>query len=98
MSKISFEFTAKVWIYSGKGAWHFVSVPEELSAEIRTYFKEHEQGWGRLASTAKIGSTEWKGAVWFDSKKSIYLLPIKAIVRKKELINAGDEVNVFLYF
>lgn len=35
-----------------------------------------------------------KTAIWFDTKKNTYLLPIKADIRNKEGIDEGDEVVV----
>ncbi|MGE8426734.1 MAG: DUF1905 domain-containing protein [Sphingobacterium sp.] len=46
--KIQFQFTAKLWRYEGQGAWYFVSLPEELSKEIRDNLRAEEEGWGRL--------------------------------------------------
>ena len=43
-----------------------------------------------------IGNSEWKTAIWFDSKKKTYLLPIKAEIRKKEKIIAGKIIGVKL--
>lgn len=91
-----FEFTANTWKYDSHAAWHFVSLPTALSAEIRTMRKWDEEGWGRLKITAKTGASEWKTAIWFDTKHGTYLLPIKAEVRKKEKIELGDNVNVVI--
>lgn len=95
--RIKYEFKAEVWIYSGKGSWHFVSLPIKISKEIRSYSKSDEEGWGRLKAKAKIGNTEWDTAIWFDSKKQTYLLPIKADVRKKEHIENGDTTKVSIW-
>ena len=84
--KNSYQFSAKCWEYSGKGAWIFVAVPKDFSAEIRNSFKIYEEGWGRLKCEAQIGISTWKTAIWFDSKKQVYLLPLKAEIRKLEKI------------
>ena len=49
--------------------------------------------------TAKIGGSEWKTSIWFDTKNDTYLLPIKAEIRKKEKIDmeAGNEVKAAIW-
>jgi hypothetical protein len=76
--------------------WNFLFMPKELAKEIRASFKSHEEGWGRMKVTAKIGGSEWKTSIWFDTKHDTYLLPIKAEIRKKEKIEMaiGKEVKV----
>jgi hypothetical protein len=91
---LKYEFAANAWLYAGKGAWYFVSLPIEISKEIRDNFKSEEEGWGRLKVTALIGATEWKTAIWFDTKLKTYLLPLKAEVRKKE--NIEPEIRVII--
>ncbi len=85
------------WKYSGAAGWHFVSLPEALSKEIREHLKWQEEGWGRLKALAKIGQSEWDTAIWFDSKLKTYLLPIKAEIRKKEKIKAGDSKSIEIW-
>ncbi|MDR2084181.1 MAG: DUF1905 domain-containing protein [Bacteroidales bacterium] len=97
---IQYEFSAKVWHYSvtaGMNGWHIVCLPKELASEIRENLKFLEEGWGRLKTTAKIGSTEWKTAIWFDTKHETYLLPIKAEIRKKENIEIDKEVDITIW-
>lgn len=97
-NRIKYEFTAKPWQHMGKGGgWHFVSLPVHLSSEIRNALKFEEEGWGRLRVTAKIGNSEWKTAIWFDTKKNTYLLPLKAEIRKKESINVDQDVHMVLW-
>ena len=91
---IPFEFSASCWKYSGKGSWFFISLPSDLSVEIRELFGQEEQGWGRLSAEAQIGDTTWPTAIWFDTKKQEYLLPLKAEIRRKENISEGDELEV----
>lgn len=91
---VKYQFSAKSWEYSGKGAWVFVTLPHKISQEIREVFLQNEEGWGRLKVTAKISETEWQTAIWFDSKQKTYLLPLKAEIRKKEKIELGKNVEV----
>lgn len=76
--------------------WNFLFMPLDLAREIRANHKHQEEGWGRMKVTAKIGNTQWKTSIWFDTKNDTYLLPIKADVRKKEKIDMeiGNEVKV----
>lgn len=93
--KIKFEFNATIWQYSSpKGGWFFVSLPTEISAEIRENLQWQEEGWGRLKATARIDNTEWETAIWFDTKLQTYLLPLKAEVRKTQNMEIGGELNV----
>ena len=94
---IKYEFTAKPWQFTGPAGWYFVSLPEKLAKEIRDALKSEEEGWGRLKVTAKIGNSEWKTAIWFDTKMRTYLLPLKAEIRKKENIIIGKNVKIILW-
>ena len=96
-AKIKFEFTAALWKHSGQGGWHFVSLPKELSKEIRAHLQWQEEGWGRMKTLAVINDLEWETAIWFDSKLDTYLLPIKAHIRKKANLMVDDEVSIHLY-
>ena len=94
---IKYEFTGKPWQYTGPGSWHFISLPKTLSKEIRHTLRSEEEGWGRLKTLAKIGNSEWKTAIWFDSKMNTYLLPLKLEIRKKEMIEVGRDVKTVLW-
>lgn len=92
--KITYSFSGATWQHASPGGWHFVSLPEDLAQEIRDALKSEEEGWGRLKVIAKIGRSEWKTAIWFDTKMKTYLLPLKAEIRKKEKISIGESINV----
>lgn len=94
---VKYEFTAKIWQYNGPNGWYFVSLPEDLSKEIRLALKHEEQGWGRLPAKAEIGHTAWETAIWFDTNQNTYLLPLKADVRKKQKLGLDDAVNVVIW-
>lgn len=95
-SLITYEFSAQTWKPEGDCTWYFVSLPSELAKEIRAMRKFDEEGWGRLKVAARIGDSEWKTAIWFDTKHETYLLPIKAEIRRKEKIEIGDNVGVMI--
>jgi hypothetical protein len=95
--KFQYRFVAKPWKYAGQSGWYFVSLPLPLSKEIRETFKSEEAGWGRLSATARIGKSEWKTAIWFDTKLKTYLLPLKAEIRKTEQILPGKPVKAVVH-
>lgn len=92
-NRIKYEFSAILW----QQCWYFVSLPEEMSNEIRANLKFQEEGWGRMKAVAKIGHSQWETAIWFDTKRKTYLLPIKAEIRKKENIGIDSEIKVYLW-
>ena len=97
---MKYEFSAKAWLYSSPPemcGWTFVSLPKELAIEIRENFKCLEEGWGRMKITAKIGNSEWKTSIWFDTKHETYLLPLKAEIRKKENIGYDKDMKFSIW-
>ncbi|MFN5849382.1 MAG: DUF1905 domain-containing protein, partial [Chitinophagales bacterium] len=77
--KFLYTFSGKLWQYQApKGGWYFISLPIEMSKEIREIFQHQEEGWGRLKVNAEISGIKWDTAIWYDSIKATYLLPIKS--------------------
>jgi hypothetical protein len=88
--------TAPLWLWSGEnGSWHFVTVPEELSDEIRAHCLMELRGFKSARVQANINAVTWRTSV-FPLKDGGYILPVKAEVRRKVGIAAGDEVTVSL--
>lgn len=85
-----------VWPYPGLAAWHFFTLPEKESAEIKAAFAHLRRGWGSLPVTATVGKTKWQTSIFPDKRVGGYLLPIKAEVRKREAIAGGDTITVSL--
>ena len=93
---MSIAFTAPLWLWSGEGgSWHFLTVPEEQSAEIRLESIGARRGFGSVRVEARIGDVAWRTSV-FPQKAGTYLLPVKADVRRRAAVTAGDEVAVAL--
>lgn len=90
------SLTGPLWIWSGEnGSWHFVTVPEELSGEIRAHAIAALRGFGSVKVEARIDDVRWRTSV-FPARSGGYFLPVKAEVRRKTGISAGDEVTVEL--
>lgn len=85
--------TGTVWLWSGgQGSWHFLTVPEQQSDEIRAQGLAHRGGFGSVKVEARINGVAWRTSV-FPQKSGGYILPVKASVRREAAIAAGDEVS-----
>jgi hypothetical protein len=91
-------FTSLVWIWKGSdaaGRWFFVTVPDEQSGEIKAHAFGTPRGFGSVKVEATIGDVTWRTSV-FPLNSGGYLLPLKAEVRRRAAISAGDDVTVEL--
>jgi hypothetical protein len=93
---LEFTFSSKIWVYQGKAAWFFVTLPKDDSEQIKFFNHYKHRGWGSVRVKAAIGETSWNTSLFPDSKAGAYLLPVKAEVRKRESLSAGDNVSVHL--
>lgn len=91
--KNEFQIKTKVWVYPGMAAWRFATIPKEISEEISEVFAPFKRGWGSLKVRVSLGKTVWETSIFPDKKEGVYLLPLKAAVRKKEAIEDEDEVE-----
>ena len=89
--------TSLLWIWKGEAAvrWYFITIPEEQSDEIRAHAFGNPRGFGSVRVEATIGEVIWRTSV-FPLNSGGYVLPVKADVRRKAGIGAGDEVTVEL--
>ncbi len=90
------SFRARVWRHEGPASWWFVSLPRELSRKTRQKHGFDEEGWGRLKVTATVGTRSWDTAIWYDTKRGCYLLPLKAEIRKQAKIAEGQLLSIGL--
>jgi hypothetical protein len=89
------KFTADLWEWEGKAAWFFVTLPVELSAEIREV-PRMPRGFGSVRVSVTIGGSTWQTSIFPDSKAKSYILPVKKAVRVAESINVRESVEVSL--
>lgn len=90
----AYSFRAKIWMYAGAAAWHFVTLPPKMAEEIETIFKGIQKSFGSIRVEAAIGKNSWNTSIFKDTKSNSYVLPLKAEIRKKAKIKAGDIVSV----
>ena len=88
--------TAPVWLWNAeKGSWHFLTVPPEQAADIRFDSMGMRGGFGSVQVEACIGDVSWTTSL-FPQREGGYILPLKADVRRRAGIVAGDELTVRL--
>lgn len=95
--KIEYEFSTKIWKHDGPGGWYFVSLPKNMSKEIRKNLGWQEEGWGRMKVLAEIREFRWETAIWFDTKMNVYILPVKAKIRKKGNLEINTELEISIW-
>jgi hypothetical protein len=88
---VDLEFSNEVWFWRGPSPYHFVTVPEDESAELQAMSAQVSYGWGMVPVEARIGSTRWTTSLWPKN-----VVPLKDLVRKAERIDVGDTVTVRL--
>jgi len=91
---MSIEFNGKVWFWKGPAPFFFVTVPAKQSHDLKAISGMVTYGWGVIPVHVHIGNTEWTTSLF--PKDGLYLVPIKASVRKAENIEEGDNVTVWL--
>jgi len=89
------RFRSELWEHDGEGGWHFVSLPVDLSDEIREQAGERLRGFGSVRVRAAIGPSTWDTSV-FPSKEGCYVLPVNKPVRRAAELEAGDVIEVEL--
>jgi len=84
-----YEFSAEVWLYQGQGAWHFVTLPADVGDGLRR-MRGAAKGFGSIRVTAAVGETRWRTSLFPEAKSGSFVLPLKAEVRRREDIQAGQ--------
>ena len=92
--RVDLEFSGEVWFWRGPSPYHFVTVPEDESAELQATSGLVTYGWGMIPVEARIGSTTWTTSLF--PKDGGYVVPLKDLVRNAEGIDVGDTVTVRL--
>ena len=89
---MKFQITGKIWYWRGPAPFFFVTVPEKESGEINALEKLVTYGWGMIPVTIQIGETACTTALF--PKDGLYIVPIKASIRKAEGLSENDDVTV----
>ena len=92
---MEFTFDAPLWRWEGPSAWHFVSLPEEVSDEIEDAPVDR-RGFGSVRVVVSVGSSSWSTSIFPDRGRGTFLLPVKRQVREREGLAEGDVVPIVL--
>ena len=87
-------FSGELWFWRGPAPFHFVTVPEAESSLLESAGELVSYGWGMIPATVHVGDTSWLTALW--PKDGGYIVPVKAMVRKAEKLEIGDDIEVRL--
>jgi Domain of unknown function (DUF1905) len=87
------EFEGQVVEWRGPAPFFFVTIPEDVSADIKDAARGLEY-WGQVPVTACIDDTEFATALF--PKDGRYLLPLKNVVRSSTGVAVGETVAVAL--
>jgi hypothetical protein len=90
-------FRAELWEHSpgDTGSWHFLTLPVELSDDIRLEAGPRE-GFGSIRVEVSIESSPWRTSLFPDAATGALVLPVKKAVRRAEGLSAGATCEVSL--
>jgi Domain of unknown function (DUF1905) len=89
-----FSFEAEIIYWRGPSPFFYAPIPKRHAAELRQAARLVSYGWGVIPVEATIDGVAFQTSLF--PKDETYLLPIKAAVRRKANITAGDAISVEL--
>jgi hypothetical protein len=92
LEPIAFEAVVIHW--RGPAPFFYAPIPAPEADEIRQAAKLVSYGWGMIPVDAAIGDVTFYTALF--PKDGTYLLPLKAEVRRRAGVTAGDRISVAL--
>jgi hypothetical protein len=92
---VDLAFSGELIYWRGPSPFHFVTVPDEESGAIEAVSSLVTYGWGAIPVMARVGRTNFTTSLFPQGE--LYLVPIKAAVRRAEGLELGDSVAVSLH-
>ena len=89
---LELEFDGEVISWHGPAPFHFVAMPADPSAAVRGIAKSVSYGWGCIPVRVRVQDTDFTTAL--IPKDGRYLVPLKAVVRKRLDVEDGDVVQI----
>jgi len=90
-----YEFEATLWRWREDGAWHFLTLPQDVADEIddRTAVRA---GFGSVKVEVTVGASTWRTSIFPSREAESFILPVKKAVRVCEGCGEGDRIRVRL--
>ena len=93
---VTFRFEAVLWEWSSSTSWVFLSLPTDVTDEIRERSTQPRRGFGSIPVAVSIGNTSWTTSVFPHSESDTLILPVKKAVRVAQGLSVGDSATVKL--
>ena len=78
-----FDFEGTVWHYRNPNTVYFVSLPEELSAELLALFGTALNPWGTVPVDATIGNVTWYTSMFPRDNGRYHDMPLKLEIMER---------------
>lgn len=90
------DFDAELWLWEARrsDSWTFVSLPAEVSEDIRELAAGSARGFGSLRVRVSVGRSTWTTSIFPDASSGCYALPVKRAIRRAESLEVGDVAAV----
>jgi hypothetical protein len=89
-------FDGELWIWESRrtDTWVFVSLPTDVSQQIRELADGPRRGFGSVRVRAKVGASQWTTSIFPDRNRDCFRLGMTRAVRKAEALRVGDTATV----
>ena len=91
------HFESELWIWrsdTGTG-WHFITLPDAARDAVKVEIEGiPRKGFGSVQVRVMIGQSTFETSLFPAKEFGSYLLPVKASVRKANVLLAGDTIKV----
>ena len=87
------------WQAENGVCWYFVYIDKDTSTKIQNTLRKTKIpriAFGSVRVEVSIGSSVWKTSLFPSSKEGIFMLPVKALVRRQESVEEGDLLDITL--
>ena len=90
-----FTFTAPLWRWPSRPAWHFVTVPFDIADEIEDLVTTRG-GFDSVKVTASTGSFTWSTSLFPSTEHHSFVLPVKKAARDAAKAAEGSHIKIEL--
>jgi hypothetical protein len=86
-----FTFSAEVWRWPARPAWHFVTVPFDVADEIEDASRERG-GFDSVKVEVTLAQFTWSTSLFPSAEHESLILPLKKAARDAGDVTEGDTV------